>query len=507
MANSDRERHEHQRDVLSQQRFDEYDTRLAIRCLCLFLPLIDHPRNPPMNYFRQPTGFCSALVLLVLLLPQISAGEPKRDHCVVLISVDGLAHFYLDDPRAEMPTIRRLAAEGARAEGMIGSFPTVTWPNHTTLVTGVAPAKHGVIGNNYLDRQTGKPVPFIPDPLFDKDEIVKVPTIYDAAAQAGLVTAGVIWPASRNAKTLHYTVPDMAGDDAWPRYGTPSWMEELRAAGIPIDKHGTWVKEPAGGVQRDWLYTRLAAHVLKHHPPNLLLVHLIELDHVQHKFGPRSDDAYWAVSQADDRVRDIVEATKLSPYADKTTIIVASDHGFFPIEKDIRLNVLAKQIAPGTEEQPAIRCVSQGGGCMVYVLDDAHKADLIAKLKDAIPTVDGVAGVFTAEQFAQLGQELPGAGKNAPDLWVAAKSGYSFSDTATGDDVVAPRASRAGTHGYLPDQPDMLATCVIGGAQIQPHVSLGKISNEDVAPTIAGLLSIDLPTADGKILTKAFAHP
>ena len=57
--------------------------------------------------------------------------------------------------------------EGARADGVVCSFPTVTWPNHTTLVTGVSPAKHGVIGNSYLDRKTAAPVALLPDPLHD----------------------------------------------------------------------------------------------------------------------------------------------------------------------------------------------------------------------------------------------------------------------------------------------------------------------------------------------------
>ena len=63
-------------------------------------------------------------------------GVPAADRIVVLISVDGLAHYYFDDPKAEMPTIRALAAEGARADMMKVSMPSVTWPNHTTLVTG-----------------------------------------------------------------------------------------------------------------------------------------------------------------------------------------------------------------------------------------------------------------------------------------------------------------------------------------------------------------------------------
>src|SRR5580658_9557605 len=98
--------------------------------------------------------------------PAAAANNPKR--IVVMISVDGLAAFYLDDPKAEMPTLRKLAAEGARAMMMKASTPTVTWPNHTTLVTGDNPARHGVVGNNYFDRTTGQKVNLISDPVYDK---------------------------------------------------------------------------------------------------------------------------------------------------------------------------------------------------------------------------------------------------------------------------------------------------------------------------------------------------
>jgi predicted AlkP superfamily pyrophosphatase or phosphodiesterase len=111
---------------------------------------------------------------------------PAAERIVVVISIDGLAGYYLDDPKADMPTIRRLAREGARADGMKCAMPSVTWPTHTTLATGANPARHGVIGNSYWDREAGKSVAFIPDPLFDKDEIVKAPTIYDVAYKAGL---------------------------------------------------------------------------------------------------------------------------------------------------------------------------------------------------------------------------------------------------------------------------------------------------------------------------------
>ena len=77
----------------------------------------------------------------ISLASRTQAAEPHQDRCVILISVDGLAGFYFDDPRADMPTLRKLADQGARAEGLVCSFPTVTWPNHTTLVTGATDRK------------------------------------------------------------------------------------------------------------------------------------------------------------------------------------------------------------------------------------------------------------------------------------------------------------------------------------------------------------------------------
>ncbi|MGE5193315.1 MAG: alkaline phosphatase family protein [Deltaproteobacteria bacterium] len=446
---------------------------------------------------------CLFLTSLAARLPAASAAEPHDDRCVILISVDGLAGFYLDDPKAELPTIRRLARDGARAAGMVASFPTVTWPNHTTLVTGVPPARHGVLGNNYLDRASAAPVALIPDPLFDKDQIVKAPTIYDAAHRAGLTTAAIVWPATRSARSLDWTVPDMAGDEAWPKYATPAWLAELREAGLPVDRHGAWTKETSGGVQRDWLYSRMAAHVLKNHSPNLLLIHLVEVDHVQHRHGPRSPEAYWAVSFADDRVRDIVEAAGQSPHRDKTTIIVASDHGFFPIEKDIRPNVLLKQEGLLSDDTKRALCVSQGGAAMVYVLDAKERQEVADRLRKKFAAVEGIDAVLGPDEFAKVGQATFAADSRAPDLWLSAKSGYSFSDARTGDETVVPREARAGTHGYLPDQPDMLATLVLSGYGIKPGSKLEKVRNLDVAPTIARLLGVDLPKVEGRVLEEA----
>src|SRR4051812_12693677 len=168
------------------------------------------------------------VVALLMVTTALAAPEPNSlapGRIVVMVSVDGLAGYYIDDPKAEMPNIRALAAEGARAASMKAVVPTVTWPNHASLVTGVQPAKHGVIGNNYFDRATSKPVQLISDPVLDKDQIIHVPTIYDLAKAQGFITAAVRWPGTRNAKTIDFCVPELIVVDELKKLTTPAVIE------------------------------------------------------------------------------------------------------------------------------------------------------------------------------------------------------------------------------------------------------------------------------------------
>jgi predicted AlkP superfamily pyrophosphatase or phosphodiesterase len=454
---------------------------------------------------RCVRGFALLLVIAWFCTP-VAQAEPRKDQCVILVTVDGLADFYLDEAKSDMPTLRRLAREGARGH-MVCSFPTVTWPNHTSLITGATPRRHGVVGNSYLDRQTRKSVPLILDTEFDKEATVRVPTLYDAAHQAGLKTCGICWPASRSARTLDLQVPDMFGE-GWDRYATQWWLAELRAEGLPVDSQGPWAGAVTGGVMRDWMYCRMAAQALRKHQPNLMLVHLVEMDHVEHRHAPRSPEAYWCASFSDDRVRDLVEAIDRSPLAGRTTLVVCGDHGFFPIERDIRPNVLLAQLglvklSGNKVTDQAAWCLSQGGGCAVYVLDTARRAQIIAQLREALPKLEGVQAVFGPEQFAAIGQPTPAEDPRAPDMWIAAKRNYSFSDTATGKETIGVRKTIGGTHGYLPTEPDLIAACVMWGPRVKPGTKLGTMSITDVAPTIAQMLGVTMPKAEGKALTKA----
>ena len=439
------------------------------------------------------------LMLLGAGLPSAVAGQPS-DRVVVMISVDGLAGYYLDDPKAEMPAIRALAAAGARASSMKASTPTVTWPNHTTLVTGVNPARHGVVGNNYLDRATGKRVTLIRDPVYDKDEIVKVPTIYDLAKARGLTTAAIRWPATRNAKTLDWTIPAMAPGKPMRRYTTPALLKACQRAGIPLEAE-------AGGQGGDGLSdatcTRVFDLILHEDRPNLALLHISEVDHTQHLHGPRSPEAYAAVKNADGQVREVWDELKRD-FPGQATLLIVSDHGFSPTRRIILPNVLLRKAGlSGSGASAPVKLVSQGGAAMVYVLGDTNHERLVAQVRKTLSGLEGLSKIIGPESYEAYGVADPKDDPHAPDLLLFAEEGCAFGDTADGALPFKDKPERRGSHGHDPNLSDLHATFVAWGAGIKPGVNLGEIANTTVAPTIAQLLGFAIPGAEGKPLSAA----
>jgi hypothetical protein len=148
--------------------------------------------------------FLSLLSAITFAVPALCADPiPAKGRTVILISVDGTPAWLWADPTLPVPNLRRLAREGAVAERMTVSNPSITWINHTTLVTGVTPQKHGVLFNGLLVRQP-QPLPPLIEQWRDKADLVRVPTLYDAAHRSGLTTAQVDWVAILNSGTINW---------------------------------------------------------------------------------------------------------------------------------------------------------------------------------------------------------------------------------------------------------------------------------------------------------------
>jgi predicted AlkP superfamily pyrophosphatase or phosphodiesterase len=476
-----------------------------IRRMILRLTPLDKIRNTQYAIRNRLVPLALAVVLLT---PFSSRALTPSDRIVVMISVDGLPADYLDDPKADLPTIRALAAGGARAKGMTAVSPTVTWPNHTTLVTGVYPARHGVVGNNYLDRSTGKHVVLLSDPVLDKDQIVRAATIYDLAHEAGLKTAALRWPASRNAATLDWTIPDVKLVDLLEKYSTSSLLKEVEGAGITLfDRNDPKVKAGTEPVPSDDVCVKIFNLIVHNHRPNLALLHLVDVDHTEHTEGPRTREAYMAAKKADQQVRLVWDELQRD-FPGKATLFVVSDHGFSATKDFILPNVVLRKaglitMSGKNEGEGPVHVVVQGGAAMVYIRDESHRGEIASRVKKAFRGVDGVSKVLGPDEIGRYGMANPKEDPHAPDMLLFAKEGWAFGDTAAGDFPYEQKPERKGGHGHDPAIPHLQATFVAWGEGIKPGARLGTISNLSVAPTIAELLGISIPNAQGKPLSAA----
>lgn len=449
---------------------------------------------------------CLTFVGLTLCASRTAAAadpQPLSQH-VVLVSVDGLAASYLSDPRAKLPMLRVLAQEGAVAEGMLTTFPSVTWPSHTSLITGVTAARHGVIGNSVFLRDAQKNLTYLGDPELTKDQSIRVPTIYDVLAGKGLKTAAIIWPCSNGAKNLAWSIPDSNKGELHEKYTTPGLQEEMAEAGIDILPLREWGWNKDRSLVRDELYSKVARHLLVKHRPSLTLLHFITPDGVEHGYGPHTPEAFKAVDDTDARIREVWETLQSGELRGKSTLLVVSDHGFAPYEKLLQPNAILKQLGLiETDDQGKVTCrdawcLAQGGSAFVYILNQDRKAEIAARLRKSLAAMEGVTEVLGPEEFPKLGLPDPAQNAEMGDLVLTTGPGYSFSDKVA-DEPVADAGGLKGSHGHRVEPEYMHATFVAAGAGIRPGTKLGVIRNVDVAPTIARLLGVAFPNVDGRV--------
>jgi predicted AlkP superfamily pyrophosphatase or phosphodiesterase len=439
-------------------------------------------------------------VFLALLWVNLPSAESQRaggsgSNHVVIISLDGFGAWALDDPFLPVPTLRRLAAQGAVARGMRPVNPTVTWPNHTSIVTGVSPATHGVLFNGILIRDTGVP-PRI-EPWRDKKEMVRVETLYDVAHARGLTTAQVDWVAIYNAPTITWEFRER------PPADSPIAAEMVKAGTLSRSELETFASQNI--LWRDDIWTKAAAHILRRHRPNLLLFHLLNLDSTQHRYGPRTPAAMTTMALLDAQVATIVRTIEEIGLAPRTTIFVVSDHGFKAVKRQIQPNAaLMKagllELKDGKITSSQAYVVPEGGSAILYVTVPDPSGDVLRRAVQAVAGLEGIDRTVEPAEYARYGLPLPSANEQMGALFLMAKEGYAFT-AAVGDALVvdAPAGS-LGAHGYVATDPDLRSLFIASGRGIKAGVKLDTVDNLDVAPTAAQLLGVELKNVQGRVL-------
>ncbi|KQT31171.1 nucleotide pyrophosphatase [Sphingomonas sp. Leaf412] len=434
--------------------------------------------------------------LLAPAFALLLAGGAAHASPVLLISLDGLRPGDVAQAKTrgmDLPVLTGLAADGASAQGVVGVLPTLTYPSHTTLLTGVSPARHGISNNLTFDPEQKNQGGWY---WYAQD--VRVPTLWAAAKAAGLSTANVHWPVSVAAPGIDANLPQIwrtgTADD--PRLltalATPGLIARLEAAvGAPypqgIDES---VEGDAGRVA--------FAEVMLRDRPQFMTVYLAGIDHAEHHDGPGSSGAKAAIVATDALVGRLVRAARAA--MPDVTVVVVSDQGFLPVDTDV--NLFRPFVDAGLVTLDAKGQVTAwqaipwlAGGTAAIRLARPDDAALVA-------TVRGVLARMAADPAYRIARILDRAeltaagGAGEASFFVALKPG-----TETGRDPLAPitrPSAYKGMHGYLPSDPAMRSTLIVAGPGVAKGRDLGVVDMRGIAPAIARRLGAALPDAEVK---------
>ncbi|WBQ16602.1 alkaline phosphatase family protein [Sphingobium yanoikuyae] len=429
---------------------------------------------------------------LLAITPFPALAEP-----VLLISIDGLRPgdvLEADKRGLALPNLRRFLTDGAHASGVTGVLPTLTYPSHTTLMTGVSPGKHGIVSNNSFD-----PMQINQGGWYWYAQDVKVPMLWDAAAKAGLSTGNIHWPVSVAAKGISWNLPQIwrtgHADDTQllDALATPGLKAELeRAVGQP---YAMGIDESLSGDQNRG---RFATALIAAHQPDFLTVYLTALDHEQHGSGPDTPAAKAVLEKIDAIVGDLIAAErKTHPDA---LIALVSDHGFEATHSGLNLFrpfIDAGLITLGADGKVASWQAMPwiGGGSAAIMLarpDDQMLADKVKGLLDRLAAnpANGIDRIVDRAEMAKLG------GNPQASFTINLKPGF-VTDIFRGANapLVAPTPVK-GMHGYFPGPANLRATFMAMGPGVKPGKDLGLIDMRAIAPTLAKAMGASLPDAE-----------
>ena len=395
-------------------------------------------------------------ILLVALACVLAACRPAplpaERAIVILVSIDGFRWDYLD--RHEAPNLARLAAQGVRSEGLIPQFPSKTFPNHYTIVTGLRLANHGIISNNM--RAADIPGEFalsnrdvLADPRWWGGE-----PIWNTAEQQGRIAAAMFWPGSETVIGGRQATFWKPFDDDLPH---PERVGQVLS----------WLKLPEGK------------------RPSFLTLYFSEVDNAGHDDGPESEAVNDAVRNVDRSLGELVAGVNNLGLADRVHYIVVSDHGMAALSPD-RMIVLDNYI------DVAAMDVVDWAPVLGLSPKDGNVAKLYAALKDKHPHL----AVYRKNEIPpEYG--LAGHPRLPPVVGIADEGWYITSQREVDSWGQSDRRPPAGTHGYDGRARSMHGLFVASGPRIKSGLIVKPFENIHVYDFICAVMGLTPAKNDG----------
>lgn len=394
--------------------------------------------------------------------PQNSPAARNRPY-LILISLDGFRWDYVR--RFQPPHLEKFIETGVRAESLIPSYPSKTFPNHYTIATGMYPDRHGLVDNSF----------------------------YDAERDAEYN----IWTRER------------VQDGAWYG-GTPIWVQAERSGMVAASFFFVGSEAAIGGVRPSYYYNydgsvtkaqrvEQAIDWLKLPPaqrPHLITLYFSDMDDAGHRYGPDADrqlrEALFSLDEALGRLFEGVEKTGLP-----VNFIIVSDHGMSPVPVEQLLPV--EQL----EDEDRYRSVNNGALVHLYLHPGADGEGVYRDLKEK----ETHYRVYRTAEVPFF--EVPPANPRWGDFVAVPDSGYYFADARVMALRKASGQTFIGEHGFDPARREMHGIFYANGPAFRQGLRIPSFKNIHIYPLMCKILGLGIPAGiDGKpevldeILTK-----
>lgn len=423
---------------------------------------------------------------------------------LIIISFDGLSSLDFNYIK-KLSNFKKILLESSYCKNVKTIYPSLTYPAHTTIVTGKYPINHEVINNTLfqLNRQS-------PDWYWQR-KYIKSNTIYDLAIEKGLKVASLFWPVSAKSK-IQYNMPEIFSNRFWQNQILVSALNGSLFYQIELNKKFGYLRK---GLEEPYLgdfLQKSVLHTIKKYKPNILMAHYLDIDINRHEHGFYSKEAYDALNRHNEKLGEIIQTLKDENLYENTTIVILGDHSSKDVENVIYINSLFYKkglIEIKNNKIKNYKAISKScdGSTYIYIKDKKVLKDvekiLYALEKDK---ESGIEKVFNKKDMQKL------KANNNCDFILEAREGYYFKDEISNKYILSLEDINEkdkdkyikNSHGYHPDKKDYNTVFIIKSASVKKDNEIENMNLVDIAPTISKIMNLKLKDYDGKVLNEIF---
>lgn len=422
---------------------------------------------------------------------------------LLVLSLDAVSSKDIDI-LSTLPHFSTFIKKGSLIQEVQSIYPSLTYPAHATIVTGNYPMRHGIINNTRLEPNHSNA------DWFWYHKAIQTPTLFDLASQKGLTTCSILWPVSARGP-ITYNLPEIFPTKKWHHQLIMSGLAGSMSYQLELQHLFGHIRKGSSQPHLDDFVLACTKHTLLHYKPDVMFVHMTDVDTNRHYTGHDSFQSHDALLRHDKRLGEIIDTLKQTQLYDDTTFVLLGDHAQLPVHSLIKLNKLlvdAGLIQLNTQGKiTSFDAIAKScdGSTYIYLKDPNNLSSLSqveSLLKGLlVESSSPIESYFTRQEVNVLGA-YPSC-----SFMIEAKTGYYFIDTHSGDFVECIDPNQVGylphhilsSHGYLPTKQNYTTFLLARGPGIRENFILEKGSLLNHAPTFAYLLGLPLENTDGHI--------